>query len=180
MEDSGFGSCSCHPQCWGLPAQGPARWRWARRPQRCAGQAGRGTQKAPEPTILGQTPPATSRDRSGIYSRQRPPRVEKSSGAMAQAVPLRSPSPHWLPHTTPHSRGCLGPAVKGWACGEGRCSHPASPRPRGEQVPLSAWQAPLPQAVWPGPCLSPPPQVGIPSALSARPCWSLDGTVGFC
>lgn len=76
---------------------------------------------------------------------------------MAQAVPLRSPSPHWLPHTPPRSRACLGPAVKGWACGEGRCSHPASPSPRGEQVPLSAWQAPLPQAVWPGPCVSPVP-----------------------
>lgn len=103
--------------------------------------------------------------------------MQKSAGAVAQAVPLRSPGPHWLLHTSPHSRACLGPAVSGWACGEGRRSHPASPSPGGEQVPLSAWPVPLPQAVWPGPSLSPPPQVGIPLALSTRPCWSLDGTV---
>lgn len=35
-------------------------------------------------------------------------------------------------------------------------------------MPLSAWPALLPQAVWPGPSLSPPPQVGIPLALSTR------------
>lgn len=143
----------------------------------CLTLARRGTQKAPEPTILGQTLSATSRGRSGIYSSQRPPRVQKSAGAVAQAVPLRSPGPHWLLHTSPHSRACLGPAVSGWACGEGGHSHPTSPSPGGEQVPLSAWPAPLPQVVWPGPSLSPPPQVGIPLALSTRPCWSLDGTV---
>lgn len=36
-------------------------------------------------------------------------------------------------------------------------------------MPLSAWQEPWPQPVWPGPCLSLRPQVGSPLALGTRP-----------
>lgn len=147
-EEMGSG-LQCLSQCWAFLAKA-ARWGGLAGAGVLVGwfgqtPAGRGTQGAPEPTILGhllQLP-----DAGVVFIAASGQRAGSSQQEPRRRQPLRSsrpPSPFSLT-PSPHS------------CGVSRCHHAASPGPGGDQVPPSAWQAPLPSLVWPGLCLSPRP-----------------------
>lgn len=85
---------------------------------------------------------------------------------MTQATPSGPLALADSPTSTPDSRGFLGKRRRAGPAEEAGLVT-LLPEPGGDTVPFSAWQEPRPQLVWPGPCLSPGPQVGAPSQRSA-------------
>lgn len=110
--DSGFGSRSSRPLCCGFPGEGPAGSVGLTRckdllVRQALPNSGRGRAPRRPRTHSSRTLPATSGGRSGIYSSQRPLRMEKSaelwrrpssSGPLALALSLiatPTPEPAW-------------------------------------------------------------------------------------